>query len=84
MGDVGGGVLWLGVGCDKWTQRGGASLETFICGSEPEPWLGSRPGVAQMAQMASTRCDPLLSSDWPTCNLPFQTAPSPEPQMRLQ
>ena len=35
--------------------------------------LGSRLGVARMA---SARHDPLLSSDWPTCNLPFQRAPS--------
>lgn len=35
--------------------------------------LGSRLGAAQMA---SAHHDPLLSSDWPTCNLPFQRAPS--------
>ena len=35
--------------------------------------VGSRLGVARMA---SARRDPLLSSDWPTCNLPFQRAPS--------
>ena len=35
--------------------------------------VGSRLGVARMA---SAPRDPLLSSDWPTCNLPFQRAPS--------
>lgn len=35
--------------------------------------MGSRLGVARMASACR---DPLLSSDWPTCNVPFQRAPS--------